>query len=121
MTQRTTHILDRPTGENAPRQADLNAMWDLIEEHMEEDWKVNLDGSCSLVVDDRVMEKIFEQHPVDALTRFGAFEEHDEENRRYEWRNLPESLMGTYTIAGIYDANARYINGERTYYFSMEF
>jgi hypothetical protein len=114
---RTTHIKDRQVGQTSPRQADLNAMWDLIENHFEEEWRVNLDGSVQLTVDNTMLERVMNDNSVLAFRLFGAVEEHDEEERKYVWLNLPEYLIGTYIIKGIYDANQRLVNGERAYSF----
>jgi hypothetical protein len=103
-------------------QKTLDTFWNLIEDKFDEDWHVAYNGDVTLEVDEALLERILASNPTVALTLFGAFEDHNPENEKYEWYNLPEFLLGTYTIQGIYAPDLSFIKGDyqtRTYYFEQ--
>ena len=98
-------------------QKDLNYLWRLIENKYEEDWRVAFNGDLILQVDEAFMERVLRDNPAEASLYFGAHEEHNPENERYEWSDFPEHLEGEYIITGVYDVSQRLVNGNRSYYF----
>jgi hypothetical protein len=100
----------------------LDAFWYLIEDKFDEDWRVASNGDVILEVDEDMLIRILDSAPTVALMEFGAYEDHSPEHERYEWYNLPEDLLGTYTIQGIYAPDLSFIKGDyqtRTYYFEQ--
>lgn len=103
-------------------QEALDAFWNLIEDKFDEDWRVDSNGDVILGVDETMLVRILASNPTVALMEFGAYEDRNAEGYWWEWYNLPESLLGTYTIQGIYAPDLSYIKGDyqtRTYYFEQ--
>lgn len=98
----------------------LDAMWLLIENSYEEDWHVEANGDLTLEVDADMLTRVLEDNPEVAARSFSAHEEHNPENERYEWVNLPEHLCGTYTIKGVYNAKQQRLDVLREYFFTQE-
>jgi len=76
----------------------LDTFWGLIEDHYEEEWRVQADGSMILTVDSDMFERVIQDNYAQMLPR-------------------PENLIGEYIIKGVYDANQRLVDGDRTYFF----
>lgn len=101
-------------------QQQLDDMWTLIENNYDEDWRVEANGALTLTVDYEMMSRVLSDHPQIVLEAFKAKEDHNPEYQKWEWVNFPEHLLGTYVITGVYDANQRFINHARRYYFVQE-
>ena len=78
-------------GQTAPTTRQLNAVWNLIEDRFEEEWRMEYNGAITF----EVSEALLAAH------------------------GLPDYLCGAYTIKGVYDDRQRFINGKRTYYFEQ--
>lgn len=115
----TAKTIDYPL----PTQEALDKFWAQIEETPQTDemWRVQPNGDMVLVVDDDVLTKILFEDQTKAYEDFHVFEERERETGAWVVHNLPYALCGTYTIKGVYDEFNRYVDGERTYYFSQEF
>lgn len=120
---RTTKIAYRETGKTVPAQNVFEAFWGWIEgtPHTDEMWRVEANGDMVLVVDEETMIEILEDDMAKAYNDFDTFTTRDRETGENELHGLPYELCGTYTIRGVYDANQRLVDGERTYFFSTEF
>lgn len=104
-------------------QEKLNTFWNLIENHYDEDWRVDANGDITLEVDDAMLERILSDNISIAWYKFGAFRGGlTGEGVRF-WLSRPEYLKGTYTIKGIYAPDLSYVKGDfqtRTYFFVQE-
>lgn len=121
MTRKTQITPD--TGHAIPSEFELDKFWGWIEETPQTDemWRVEANGDMVLVVDEDVLTKILFDDQTKAYDDFGVFEERERETGAWVVHNLPYQLCGTYTIKGVYDANQKLVDGERTYFFSQEF
>lgn len=119
---RKTHITPG-TGHAIPSEFDLDKFWDWIEGKpaTDEMWRLEADGGMVLVVDEDLLTRILSDDWTKAYDDFGVFEEREQETGAWVIHNLPYQLCGTYTIKGVYNADQRLVNGERTYFFSQEF
>lgn len=106
---RQTYCVPAAYSHSSLYQPQLEAMWKLIEDHYEEDWRVDLNGDVLLVVDSDFLHRILEDcasYSQEVWNDFekttGVREEHNPEAQRWEWVNVPEHLQGTYYIRGIY-------------------
>jgi hypothetical protein len=100
-------------------QEHMDAFWELIENHYEDEWRVEISGAVVLVVDDEMLERILTDNTAIAWMKFGAFRGGDEGGRRFFLRR-PEYLKGLWAIEGIYNSKQAYVGGERTYFFEPE-
>ena len=116
---RTTVITYRETGSAVPAQGVFDTFWNWIEGMpvTDEMWRVEANGDMVLVVDEDTLTEILKDDLTKAYEDFDTYEVHDEEARAYIVQDLPYFLLGTYTIKGVYDANQRLVDGERTYFF----
>lgn len=121
MTDRKTEILNPEA--TVPSQFILDTFWGWIEGMpvTDEMWRVEANGDMVLVVDEETMIEILEDDMAKAYNDFDTFTIQDRETGENELHGLPYQLCGTYTIKGVYDEFNRYVDGERTYFFSQEF
>jgi hypothetical protein len=98
----------------------LDRFWDLIEDHYEEEWRMEYSGIINLRVDDKLLERILRDNPSRAEKYFGAIEQHNPEYQKYEWVNFPEYLIGLYSIEGVYNERHALVDGPRSYFFDQE-
>lgn len=99
-------------------QRDLEFMWQIIEGD-EENWRMTYDNTSTYVLDEERMVRLFADNGDDAYEAFDASEEHSPEAGAWEWHNLPDHLLGTYTIKGQYSGLGYFIpEGNITYHFS---
>lgn len=118
---RKTHTTKNST-DSLPSQHELDKFWDWLEAYpVEEMWRVQANGDMVLVVDEYVLTKILFDDQTKAYEDFEVFEERERETGAWVVHNLPYQLCGTYTIKGVYAANQKLVDGERTYFFSQEF
>lgn len=101
-------------------QEKLDAFWNLIEEEYDEEWRVQFNGTCVLVVDDEMLERILHDNVAIAWFKFGSNRGGWDENDRRYFTSRPEYLKGLYSIEGIYNDKQTYIGGTRTYKFERE-
>lgn len=102
-------------------QEKLDAFWELIENHYEDEWRVEFSGSVVLVVDDAMLERILNDNIAVAWYTFGSNKGGLDENGRNSFTNRPEWLKGLWSIQGIYaPTTMAYIGGPRTYHFESE-
>lgn len=120
---RTTQIIARKTGTTAPRQNVFDTFWNWIEETPQTDemWRVQPTGDMVLVVDEETLVAILSDDLTKAHEDFDYYEDQESDTGAWVTHNLPDYLLGTYTIKGVYDEFNRYVDGERTYFFSQEF
>jgi hypothetical protein len=101
-------------------QEKMDAFWELIENHYEEEWRVEISGAVSLLVDDHMLERVLHDNVAVAWFKFGSnLGGWDENDRRY-FTSRPEWLKGLWSIEGIYNDKQAYVGGERTYHFEPE-
>jgi hypothetical protein len=100
-------------------QANLDAFWELIENHYEEEWRVEISGAVVLVVDDAMLERVLDDNTSIAWYKFGSYKGGDEGGRRF-FLSRPEYLKGIWAIEGIYNGHQTYVGGERSYFFEPE-
>lgn len=100
-------------------QAELDKLWDFIENKYEDEWRVEFNGTMSLQVTEGLLERILRDNPIEASLHFGAHEEHNPENERYEWSGFPEHLTGLYSITGVYSNHYTLVDGPREYFFEQ--
>lgn len=105
---------------NEPSQEKLDLFWQLIEDNPGLNWRVEYNGDVTLEVDETVLMVVLGENPLSAREFFGAWEEHSPEYEKYEWNNLPEDLLGTYTVKGIYDTRGYLESTNREYRFVQE-
>lgn len=121
---RTTLLEDRHTSHlyrAKPLQEALDAMWVLLENRSEDLFRMTELNEEVCVLDEDVLQQLVTLEPDYFLEHFGSYEEHDAENQRYEWRNLPDYLVGTYIIRGHYSTSGHLLsNPKLTYFFSEE-
>lgn len=100
-------------------QNSLDLFWSLIENHYEEEWRVESDGSLILTVDSGMLERVLFDNYAQAWLNWGTFAGgQTEEGKKFLLRR-PENLIGEYVIKGVYDASQKLVNGERTYFFTQ--
>jgi len=102
------------------RQEMMDAFWELIENHYEEEWRVEISGAVSLLVDDHMLERVLNDNIAVAWYTFGSNKGGVDENGLKSFTNRPEWLKGLWSIEGIYNDKQAYIGGERTYHFEPE-
>lgn len=100
-------------------QARLDCLWDLIEDHYEEEWRVEYSGAVVLDMTEALLTRILRSDGDKALLCFGAYEEHNPEYQKYEWVNFPDDLLGLYSIQGIYSNYYTRVDGPRSYFFEQ--
>lgn len=101
-------------------QEKLDAFWNLIENHYEEDWRVDANGDLILEVDGEFLEAILTENYSVAYYAFGTWAGGRNAEGESFLLDLPLYLMGTYTIKGVYLPDQRYVSGLRTYFFVQE-
>ena len=101
-------------------QGKLDAFWNFIENHFEEDWKIAFNGDVILTVDDEFLEEILTANYAEAYLKFGTWRGGRNAEGESFLLDMPLYLRGTYIIKGIYNANQKFINGTRTYFFEPE-
>lgn len=102
-------------------QEKLDAFWELIENHYEEEWRVEYSGSVVLVVDDAMLERVLSDNIAVAWYTFGSNKGGLDENGLKSFTNRPEWLKGLWSIQGIYaPTTMAHIGGPRTYHFEPE-
>ena len=111
------------TGLWAAFDAKMDKFWDWIEgtPQTDEMWRVEANGDMVLVVNEDTLNEILNDDWAKAYEDFDAHREVESDTGETVIIGLPYELCGTYTIKGVYDANQRLVDGERTYYFSQEF
>lgn len=97
-------------------QRNLDAFWNLIENHYEEDWHIEANGDLVFTVDSKVLENVLADNYATAWYKYGTFMGGEKDGVKF-LLNRPEWLIGTYVIKGVYDATQRLVNGARTYHF----
>jgi hypothetical protein len=100
-------------------QRTIDKFWPLIENHYEEEWRVQHNGDLILTVDSDMLERVLQDNYAEAWIKFGSFAGGMKEGPKFERFMLqrPENLIGEYIIKGVYDASQRLVNGEREYFF----
>lgn len=116
---RHTEVTPEEEASNTELQERLDKFWKLIENDDDLGWRVELSGAVSLLVDEDLLRSVLGDNPTLAMEYFGAYEEHNPEERRWEWIDLPEDLIGLYSIEGIYNDHQALVNGTRTYFFEQ--
>jgi hypothetical protein len=116
---RHTEVTPEEEASNTELQERLDKFWPLIENDEELGWRVEISGAVSLLVDEDLLRSVLGDNPTLAMEYFGSYEEHNPEERRWEWIDLPEDLIGLYSIEGIYNKNQSYVGGPRTYFFEQ--
>jgi len=111
---RTTNVTPEET---APRQEDLDVMWGFIENHYEEEWRVEANGDLTLEVDGELLEEILSDNYAEAWFKFGTWAGGRNAEGESFLLDMPLRLIGEYIIKGVYNANQRLVNGEREYFF----
>jgi hypothetical protein len=101
-------------------QQKLDAFWNMIEDGYAEEWRMEYSGIINLRVDEAMLQRILANHPAEATLAFGTYEEHNPEERKWEWVNFPEYLIGLYSIEGIYNERHALVEGPRSYFFDQE-
>jgi hypothetical protein len=105
---------------NESTREKLDAFWELIENHYEDEWRVEISGIVSLVVDDAMLERILHDNVAVAWYKFGSnLGGWDENDHRY-FTSRPEYLKGLWSIEGVYNHKMAYVGGPRTYAFEPE-
>jgi hypothetical protein len=105
---------------NESTREKLDAFWELIENHYEDEWRIEISGIVSLVVDDAMLERVLNDNIAVAWYTFGSNKGGwDENNRRY-FTSRPEYLKGLWSIEGVYNHKMAYVGGPRTYAFEPE-
>lgn len=122
---RTTIIADRQTSHLygiKPLQEALDAMWTLLENRAEDVFRMTALNEQVCVLDEDLLGQLMALEPAYFAQNYGSIEEHNPENRRYEWIGVPDYLLGTYTIRGRYTVGGTLIeNAKPAYYFSEAF
>lgn len=95
----------------------MDAFWELIENHYEDEWRVEIGGAMTLVVDDRMLERILNDNVAVAWFKFGSNKGGWDENDNRYFTSRPEWLLGLWSIEGVYSKNLAYVGGPRTYHF----
>lgn len=114
---RTTAVT--PQEDNSPLlQTKLDQMWTLLEDHYDEEWSVEADGTIYLVLDAEMLEQVLDDNTADAWYMFGAFHGGQTQDGERFFVHRPEYLKGRYSIKGVYDASQRLVDGARTYFFT---
>lgn len=118
---RHTEVTPEEALTDAPEdfQEKLDAFWNLIEDGYAEEWRMEYSGIINLRVGEEMLKRILANHHAEAELDFGAYEMHNPEERKYEWVNLPEYLIGLYSIEGIYNERQALVDGPRTYFFEQ--
>lgn len=101
-------------------QEKLDAFWELIENHYEEEWRVEISGAVSLVVDDKMLERILHDNVAVAWFKFGSNMGGETEDGVRYFTSRPEYLKGLWSIEGIYNSRQAYVGSTRTYFFEPE-
>lgn len=120
MTRKTETQIKYP--QSAPTQLELDKFWDWIEEtpFTDEDWKVEANGDMILTVDEEYLTKLLFDDENKAYDQFNVWEERESDTGAWVVSNLPEQLIGVYTIKGVYNAKQELVDGERAYHYSDE-
>lgn len=120
---RTTLLADRRTSHlyrSQPLQEALEAMWELLE-RADEVFRMNELSEEVCVLDEDLMQRLMALAPHYFKQRFGTEEVHSPADEAYVWENVPDYLLGTYTIRGRYTTGGHLIPNPRlTYFFSEE-
>lgn len=101
-------------------QGKMDAFWNLIENHYEEEWRVEISGAVVLVVDDAMLERVLSDNIAIAWEQYGAFKGGQDAEGRKFFLSRPEYLKGLWSIQGIYNDRQAYVGGERSYFFEPE-
>jgi hypothetical protein len=101
-------------------QANMDAFWELIENHYEEEWRVEISGIISLEVDDAMLERILHDNVAVAWYQFGSNAGGMDEHGNRSFVGRPEWLKGLWSIEGVYNNKMAYVGGPRTYAFEPE-
>lgn len=101
-------------------QEKLDKFWELIENHYEDEWRVEYSGAVNLVVDDAMLERILSDNVAEAWYVFGSNRGGVDEHGHKCFTNRPEWLKGLYSITGIYNERQAYVGGPRSYFFEPE-
>lgn len=121
---RTTLLADRRTSHlyrSQPLQEALEAMWVLLENRAEDVFKMNELSEEVCVLHEDLLQQLATLEPEYFEKHFASYEVHSLEERAYVWENLPDYLLGTYTIRGRYTTGGHLIPNPRpTYFFSEE-
>lgn len=118
---RHTEVTPEAEANNSELQEKLDKFWSLIENDEELGWRVEISGAVSLLVDEDLLRSVLNENQVLAMEYFGSYEEHNPEERRYEWVHFPEDLIGLYSIEGIYNERQALVNGPRSYFFEQDY
>jgi len=100
-------------------QTRLDHFWTLIENHYEEEWRVQANGDLTLTVDSDMLERVLKDNYAQSWLAFGTFNGGQTAEGKKFLLHRPENLIGEYVIKGVYDASQRLVNGERTYFFTQ--
>jgi len=117
---RTTHVTPGTVWSTLwSNQDHLDTFWNFIENHYEEEWRVQADGSLILTVDSDMLDRVLLDNYAAAWIKYGTFRGGQTAEGKKFLIHRPEYLMGEYIIKGVYDEFQRLVNGERTYYFTQ--
>lgn len=113
------------TGESylSRRQDKLDTFWNLIENHYEEDWRVDYNGDLILEVDGEFLEEILTENYSVAYYAFGTWAGGRNAEGESFLLGLPLYLKGTYIIKGVYNDKGHWIHTtdqKREYFFIQE-
>jgi hypothetical protein len=100
-------------------QFELDKFWNWIEGMpvTDEMWKVEANGDMTIEVDEKTLIEILKDDLNKAWYDFDYYSVRENETGEHVYHGLPYELLGTYIIKGVYDANQRLVDGERTYFF----
>ena len=99
------------------RQEAMDAFWELIENHYEEEWRVEIGGAMTLIVDDYMLERVLNDNIAVAWFKFGTNKGGVDKHGLASFTNRPEWLKGLWSITGVYSKTLAYVGGPRSYHF----
>jgi hypothetical protein len=114
-----TYCVPAALSNDAFFQGQLDKFWPFIENHYEEEWRVQANGDLILTVDDAMLERVLQDNYAEAWAKFGTYGGGMKPGPKFERFMLhrPEHLQGDYIIRGIYNLSQRLVNGPREYFF----
>ena len=95
----------------------FDKFWDFIENHYEEEWRVQANGSLILTGGQRDAGSCAAGKLRGSVDQDGTFRGGQTARRQEVPAPPPRIPDGEYIIKGVYDEYQRLVNGERTYFF----